>query len=408
MITFTLEAGLPAPEVPDVRRPTVPGPAAPSGARRAGRGAAVRRDQLRRGARDGAGQRHLLPARRQARDRPPRRRRPRTTTASTRRASRTCGGSSPRACSCASPSPASTSTSSAWATTSRPGSCARRRAQEYEDGLIKRHEFTRQDKEDDRTRHIARAERQRRAGLPHLPQARRDRRDRGRHPRAGQPLYDFVTADGIGHTVWVVPAGEAAALAQAVRGGPGALRRRRPPPHRGGRARRPRAQGGQPAPPRRRAVQLLPGRDLPARPAADHGLQPRGEGPRRPRRRTRSSPGSREKFAVAPSRRAAARTPRAASACSSAAAGIGSRRRPGTFPADDPVRSLDVAILQENLLAPVLGIADPRTDKRIDFVGGIRGLGELEKRVPRRAGRSPSPSTRPRSTSSWRWPTPGR
>ena len=53
----------------------------------------------------------------------------------------------------------------------------------------------------------------------------------------------------------------------------------------------------------------------------------------------------------------------------------------GTWPAEDPVRSLDVAILQENLLAPVLGIADPRTDKRIDFVGGIRGLGELEKRV---------------------------
>ena len=45
------------------------------------------------------------------------------------------------------------------------------------------------------------------------------------------------------------------------------------------------------------------------------------------------------------------------------------------------MRRLDVAILQENLLAPVLGIDDPRTDKRIDFVGGIRGLGELEKRV---------------------------
>ena len=47
----------------------------------------------------------------------------------------------------------------------------------------------------------------------------------------------------------------------------------------------------------------------------------------------------------------------------------------------DPVKGLDVSILQENLLAPVLGIQDPRTDKRIDFVGGIRGLGELERRV---------------------------
>ena len=47
---------------------------------------------------------------------------------------------------------------------------------------------------------------------------------------------------------------------------------------------------------------------------------------------------------------------------------------------DDPVDGLDVAVLQDNLLAPVLGIGDPKTDKRIDFVGGIRGLSEREKR----------------------------
>jgi uncharacterized protein (DUF1015 family) len=46
-----------------------------------------------------------------------------------------------------------------------------------------------------------------------------------------------------------------------------------------------------------------------------------------------------------------------------------------------PVESLDVAILQKHFLSPVLGIDDPRTNKRIDFVGGIRGLGELERRV---------------------------
>lgn len=49
--------------------------------------------------------------------------------------------------------------------------------------------------------------------------------------------------------------------------------------------------------------------------------------------------------------------------------------------ADDPVKSLDVSVLQDYLLGPVLGIGDPRTDKRIDFIGGIRGLGELERRV---------------------------
>ncbi len=48
---------------------------------------------------------------------------------------------------------------------------------------------------------------------------------------------------------------------------------------------------------------------------------------------------------------------------------------------EDPVERLDVSILQNNLISPLLGIDDPRTDKRIDFVGGIRGLKELERRV---------------------------
>jgi len=53
----------------------------------------------------------------------------------------------------------------------------------------------------------------------------------------------------------------------------------------------------------------------------------------------------------------------------------------GSFDSTDPVARLDVSILQNNILRPLLGIEDPRTDKRIDFVGGIRGLQELEKRV---------------------------
>lgn len=55
--------------------------------------------------------------------------------------------------------------------------------------------------------------------------------------------------------------------------------------------------------------------------------------------------------------------------------------RADLIPRDDPVGQLDVSLLQNHLIAPILGIADPRRDKRIDFVGGIRGLGELEKRV---------------------------
>jgi uncharacterized protein (DUF1015 family) len=53
----------------------------------------------------------------------------------------------------------------------------------------------------------------------------------------------------------------------------------------------------------------------------------------------------------------------------------------GTFDEENPVEQLDVSILQKNLLTPVLAIGDPRTDKRIDFIGGIRGLGELERLV---------------------------
>jgi uncharacterized protein (DUF1015 family) len=53
----------------------------------------------------------------------------------------------------------------------------------------------------------------------------------------------------------------------------------------------------------------------------------------------------------------------------------------GVYDPADPVNSLDVAILQNNILVPILGIGDIRTDKRIDFVGGIRGLKELERRV---------------------------
>ena len=51
------------------------------------------------------------------------------------------------------------------------------------------------------------------------------------------------------------------------------------------------------------------------------------------------------------------------------------------FQSDDPVKGLDVSLLQDYLLSPILGIGDPKTDKRIDFVGGIRGLKELKKRT---------------------------
>jgi uncharacterized protein (DUF1015 family) len=54
---------------------------------------------------------------------------------------------------------------------------------------------------------------------------------------------------------------------------------------------------------------------------------------------------------------------------------------PATIDRADPIASLDVSLLQDRVLAPILGVGDPRTDQRIDFVGGIRGTAELERRV---------------------------
>jgi uncharacterized protein (DUF1015 family) len=55
--------------------------------------------------------------------------------------------------------------------------------------------------------------------------------------------------------------------------------------------------------------------------------------------------------------------------------------RPGTFDDNDPIGVLDVTILTNQILSPILDIQDLRRSKRIDFIGGIRGLGELKKRV---------------------------
>jgi len=54
---------------------------------------------------------------------------------------------------------------------------------------------------------------------------------------------------------------------------------------------------------------------------------------------------------------------------------------PAVVPARDPVERLDVSLLSNLVMGPVLGITDPRRDKRIDFIGGIRGLAELERKV---------------------------
>ena len=250
--------------------------------------------------------------------------------------------------------------------------------QEYADGLIKRHEFTRKDKEDDRTRHTH--ELNANAGPVFLTYRQRAEIDAiVAGVRNGQPLYDFVAPDGIGHTVWTVPPEQIPTLQKALAAVPALYvadgHHRAASAARVGLERKagnPRHRGDEPY--NYFLAVLFPHDQLRImdynRAVKDlAGLAPDAFIAK-----------VREKFAVKETKNG---RPDAVHRFGMYLQGswYTLEAKPGTFPDGDPVRSLDVAILQENLLAPILGIADPRTDKRIDFVGGIRGLGELEKRV---------------------------
>ena len=155
-------------------------------------------------------------------------------------------------------------------------------------------------------------------------------------------------------------------------------------------------------------VQLVPGRALSGGAAAHPAVQPGGEGPERAERRRRAgaSRSRRPCDADGRSRPPPRRHLRHLSPRRMVSARARSRRR-STGPI--PIGSLDVSLLQDRVLGPILGIGDPRTDKRIDFVGGIRGTeGARAPGATRARWPSPSRSTRPRSTSSWRSPTPAQ
>lgn len=249
---------------------------------------------------------------------------------------------------------------------------------EYEAGLIKRHEFTRRDKEDDRTRHTH--ELNANAGPVFLTYRQQPEIDRiVDQVRTAPPLYDFVASDGVSHTVWVVPEELGGPLQRTFDDVPalyvadghhraasaarvGVERRAANRHHRGD------------EPYNFFLAVLFPHNQLAI---MDYNRVVKDLAGMTPAQfLTRVE----EQFTVAPVADPRPQSPRQFGMF------LGGEwfrleARAGSFPADDPVRSLDVAILQENLLAPVLRITDPRTDTRIDFVGGIRGLGELEHRV---------------------------
>ncbi|MFZ2490209.1 MAG: DUF1015 family protein [Thermoanaerobaculia bacterium] len=250
---------------------------------------------------------------------------------------------------------------------------------EYEQGSIKRHEYTRQDKEDDRTRHIT--EQNANAEPVFLAYRSMSAIDAiVNEARKTAPLYDVVTPDGIGHTVWVIRDDAALAKLETLFGSLDALyiadgHHRTAAAIRYGQARR----AGNPNPTGDESYEsfmavLFPHDQLKI---LDYNRVVKDlAGMTEEQFLARVA----ERFDVAPA------TERAPGKPATFGMFLGGKwfsltAKPGSFPASDPIGSLDVSILQENLLAPVLGIQDVRTDKRIDFVGGIRGMDELERRV---------------------------
>ncbi|MCA1815620.1 MAG: DUF1015 family protein [Acidobacteria bacterium] len=251
---------------------------------------------------------------------------------------------------------------------------------EYDRDLIRKHEYTRPDKENDRTRHMITLRAQ--TGVVFLTY-RADRRIDAlvEAETKNAPLYDFTAPDGVRHTVWRAPAPE-----QIVRAfGEVPLLYIADGHHRAASASRARAALREQNPNHTGdeeynrfvcvvfpddQVQILPynraAKDL-------NGLSP-----------DEFLAEVRERFDVTDDA-----NPRGPGKSGHWHMYLSGRRYGLTLKGgaanknddDDPTRALDVSLLQDNLLAPILGVTDPRTDKRIEFVGGIRGTRELERLV---------------------------
>ncbi|MEP6687189.1 MAG: DUF1015 family protein [Gemmatimonadales bacterium] len=247
---------------------------------------------------------------------------------------------------------------------------------DYEHDIIRKHEKTRPDKEDDRTRHVLTL----RANAEPVFLTYRGRPEIEALTEAlvaGPPLYDFTAPDGVRHTAWRI--GDSGPFLDAFRQVPHAYV----------------ADGHH-----RSASAWRAGRELRNAPS-----QHRGDGEYNwflavlfPAEQLRILPYNRvvrDLGELAPPG-VLARLSRVGHLVTTEEP---SPSRPGslgvylknawyrldldeaTIDRTDPIGSLDVSLLQDRVLTPILGIGDPRTDKRIDFVGGIRGTDELERRV---------------------------
>ncbi len=246
---------------------------------------------------------------------------------------------------------------------------------EYTRDLIKKHEKTRPDKEDDRTRHIAEL---RAHDEPVFLTYRADAAiDRLVGEATGAPpIYDFTTADGVQHQLWVLGREATAALGERFEHVSALYV----------------ADGHHRSAAAARAHAKLAGD------GGDHGVFlavvfPHDQMKIMPYNRVVRDLQGRSPEAllailgqaldVAPAASGEAATPAGPRSFGIYLGGrwYTARARPGSYDAADPVATLDCSICQDQILGPIFGVVDPRRDKHVDFVGGIRGVAELERRV---------------------------
>jgi len=244
---------------------------------------------------------------------------------------------------------------------------------EYERDLIKKHEKTRPDKEDDRTRHIIELRAQ--TGVVFLTyRASRDVDAVAVRTCAGAPLYDFTAPDGIRHTVWPVEASDVHALVAAFAAIPALYI----------------ADGHHRAASAARARETLRARGLPtaeadvfiavAFPDTQLMILPYHRVIKDLNGHTPATllDALRARVSVTGGRAEPARPDEVSMFVDGRWYAL---TMPGSADGTPRAEALAVAVLQREVLAPVLGIGDVRTDKRIDFVGGARGTGALEALV---------------------------
>lgn len=255
---------------------------------------------------------------------------------------------------------------------SQLGLVAAASCQEYLDGVIKKHEFTRPDKEDDRVRHIEALNSQ--TGPVFLTYRSVKELDLlFAKVTEGRPDVDFTGTDGVRHTAWTVVDGETISKIERTFNGVRFLYIA-DGHHRSAAAARVFESRNGSGESSRFLTVIFPHDQMQIlaynRALKDlNGLS--AEVLLNELKKT---------FEIAPGSN---RAPEAKHQFGLYVAGKWHRliARPEFTSADSPVDRLDVSILQRRVLAPLFGIDDPRTSKRISFVGGIRGTGELEKMV---------------------------